>query len=56
MIKRWPQGHSVGATRWGAEADKLLDGMAGRFARVKTRRRARGFLLGLLADSPRKNC
>jgi SRSO17 transposase len=30
--------------------------MAGRFARVETRRRARGFLLGLLADLPRKNC
>jgi SRSO17 transposase len=30
--------------------------MAGRFARVETRRRVRGFLLGLLADLPRKNC
>jgi SRSO17 transposase len=30
--------------------------MAGRFARVETRRRARGFLFGLLADLPRKNC
>ena len=30
--------------------------MAGRFARVETRRRTRGFLLGLLADLPRKNC
>src|SRR5687768_15718301 len=30
--------------------------MARRFARVETRRRARGFLLGLLADLPRKNC
>lgn len=30
--------------------------MAGRFVRVETRRRARGFLLGLLADLPRKNC
>ena len=30
--------------------------MAGRFTRVETRRRARGFLLGLLADLPRKNC
>jgi SRSO17 transposase len=30
--------------------------MAGRFARVETRRRARGFMLGLLADLPRKNC
>lgn len=30
--------------------------MAGRFARVETRRRVRGFVLGLLADLPRKNC
>jgi SRSO17 transposase len=34
----------------------LLDRMAGRFARVETRRRARAFVLGLLADLPRKNC
>jgi len=36
--------------------DRLLSRMAGRFARVETRRRVRGFLLGLLADLPRKNC
>ncbi|MFI6079385.1 IS701 family transposase [Actinoplanes sp. NPDC051343] len=30
--------------------------IAGRFARVETRRRARGLVLGLLADLPRKNC
>jgi SRSO17 transposase len=30
--------------------------MAGRFARVETRRRTRGFLFGLLADLSRKNC
>ena len=30
--------------------------MAERFARVETRRRVRGFVLGLLADLPRKNC
>src|SRR5437764_5568556 len=30
--------------------------VAGRFARVEPRRRARAFLLGLLADLPRKNC
>ena len=30
--------------------------MAGRFGRVETRRRARGFLFALLADLPRKNC
>ncbi|MGH8276781.1 MAG: IS701 family transposase [Steroidobacteraceae bacterium] len=30
--------------------------MAGRFGRVETRRRVRGFLCGLLANLPRKNC
>lgn len=49
-------GHRVEPARWRAEADKLLDRMAGRFARVETRHRARGFLFGLLADLPRKNC
>lgn len=49
-------GHRVGPARWQAETDKLLERMAGRFARVETRRRTRGFLLGLLADLPRKNC
>ena len=36
--------------------DRLLDPIARRFARVETRRRARKFVLGLLADLPRKNC
>ena len=49
-------GHSVDAGRWSAETDKLLDRMAARFPRVETRRRVRGFVLGLLADLPRKNC
>ena len=49
-------GHSVEPDRWQAETDKLLDRMAGRFPRVETRRRVRGFVLGLLADLPRKNC
>ena len=30
--------------------------IAGRFARVEPRRRARAFVLGLLAELPRKNC
>jgi SRSO17 transposase len=38
------------------EADRLLERMAGRFVRVETRRRARGFVLGQLADLPCKNC
>jgi SRSO17 transposase len=49
-------GHSVGPARWAAEADRLLGRMAGRFARVETRLRAHKFVLGLLADLPRKNC
>ena len=49
-------GHSVGPARWQAETDRLLERVAGRFARVTTRRRVRGFLWGLLADLPRKNC
>jgi SRSO17 transposase len=49
-------GHSVEATGWAAETDKLLDRMAGRFARVETRRRAGRFVCALLADLPRKNC
>jgi len=47
---------SVERGRWHAETERLLDRMAGRFARVETRCRDRGFLLGLLADLPRKNC
>ena len=48
--------HSVGLARWRAETDRLLARIGGRFARVETRRRAGGFVLGLLADLPRKNC
>jgi SRSO17 transposase len=36
--------------------DELLARVAGRFARVEPRRRVRAFVLGLLADLPRKNC
>jgi SRSO17 transposase len=49
-------GHTVEAVGWSAELDRLLDRMAGRFARVETRRRVRKFVLALLADLPRKNC
>jgi SRSO17 transposase len=34
----------------------LMDRIAGRFARVEPRRRARALVLGLLSDLPRKNC
>jgi SRSO17 transposase len=36
--------------------DELMGQVAGRFSRVEPRRRARAFVLGLLADLPRKNC
>jgi SRSO17 transposase len=36
--------------------DELMARVAGRFARVEPRWRARAFVLGLLADLPRKNC
>jgi SRSO17 transposase len=49
-------GRSVDARRWSDETDRLLDRLAARLPRVETRRRVRGFVLGLLADLPRKNC
>jgi SRSO17 transposase len=49
-------GHSVEPGRWQAMLDELLARVAGRFGRVEPRRRVRGFVLGLLADLPRKNC
>lgn len=49
-------GHSIEPAVLRAAVDGLLGRIAGRFARVETRRRASGLLLGLLADLPRKNC
>jgi SRSO17 transposase len=49
-------GHSVTPTSWQTRLDELLGRVAGRFARVEPRRRAKAFVLGLLADLPRKNC
>jgi SRSO17 transposase len=49
-------GHSVTPTSWQTALEELLGRVAGRFARVEPRRRARAFVLGLLADLPRKNC
>jgi hypothetical protein len=51
-------GHSVGVdpARWQVGLEELLGRVAGRFGLVEPRRRARGFVLGLLADLPRKNC
>jgi SRSO17 transposase len=49
-------GHSVTPARWQTVLDELLGRVAGRFVRVEPRRHARAFVLGLLADLPRKNC
>ena len=49
-------GHSVDPASWQAALEELLGRVAGRFAPVDLRRRARAFVLGLLADLPRKNC
>ena len=49
-------GHSVNRARWQDVFDDLMGRIAGRFTRVEPRRRAGAFVLGLLADLPRKNC
>jgi SRSO17 transposase len=49
-------GHSIEPAVLRAAVDGVLGRIAGRFARVETRRRASGLLLGLLADLPGKNC
>ena len=49
-------GHSVDPDRWRALFDELMGRIAGRFRRVEPRRRARAFVLGLIAGLPRKNC
>jgi len=48
--------HGVDPARWPGLLDELMGRIGGRFARVEPRRRARAFVLGLLADLPRKNC
>ena len=49
-------GHSVDPDRWREQFDELMGRIAGRFARVEPRRRARAFVLGLLSGLQRKNC
>jgi SRSO17 transposase len=49
-------GFSVDAARWRDQFDELMGRIAGRFARVEPRRRARAFVLGLLSGLRRKNC
>ena len=49
-------GPSVDPGRWLGVLDELLTRTGSRFRRVEPRRRARAFVLGLLAELPRKNC
>jgi SRSO17 transposase len=49
-------GLSVDPGRWLEQFDELMGRIAGRFARVEPRRRARAFVLGLLSGLRRKNC
>jgi SRSO17 transposase len=46
----------VEPARWQELFDEVMGRVAGRFARVELRRRARAFVGGLLSDLPRKNC
>jgi SRSO17 transposase len=49
-------GHSVDPGRWLGIFDDLMLGVGARFRRVEPRRRARAFVLGLLAGLARVNC
>lgn len=49
-------GRNVDPARWQSVFEDLMAQVAGRFSRVESRRRARAFVLGLLAELPRKNC
>jgi SRSO17 transposase len=49
-------GHSVDPGGWPGVLDELMLRAGGRFRRAEPRWRARAFVLGLLAELPRKNC
>jgi hypothetical protein len=49
-------GPSVDLGRWLGIFDELMTRAGARFTRVEPPRRARAFVLGLLAELPRKNC
>lgn len=49
-------GHRIDSARRQEMFEVLTGRIAGRFARVEPRRRARELVLGLLSDLPRKNC
>ena len=48
-------GHSVNPDRWQDAFDELLGRLAPQYTRAEPRRRARAFVLGLLAEMPRAN-
>lgn len=48
--------YRVDACRWRRLFDELMVTVGGRFRRPEPRRRVRGFVRGLLAPLPRKNC
>ncbi len=56
MIFWWPLALAETPGRWLGIFDELMIRIGGRFRRVEPRRRARAFVLGLLAELPRKNC
>lgn len=49
-------GHRIDPGRWQAEFDGLMARIAGRFARVESRRLVRDAVLGLMSDLAVKNC
>ncbi|GGR87983.1 hypothetical protein GCM10010252_28480 [Streptomyces aureoverticillatus] len=49
-------GHRIGPARRQGMSEALMGRIAGRFARVESRCRARQFVLGLMSDLPRKCC
>jgi hypothetical protein len=51
-----PLAPSVDPGRWLGTFDELTTRAGARFSRVEPRRRAWAFVLGLLAELPRKNC
>ena len=56
MILRWPLATAWTLPGWLGLLDGLMLRVGPRFRRVEPRRRARGFVLGLLTALPRKNC
>jgi len=56
MIMFWVVRHGIDLIRWQETFEEVMARVAGRFARVESRRWARAFVVGLLSDLKRKNC